>query len=106
MIQYYRDLWEKQSHLLAPLTNLVGECGHTKATRKNKIKKKPWHWDECHQEAFDKIKEQLAQEVLLAYPDYSLPFNIYTDASSGQLGAVITHKGRPIEFFSRKLSGM
>ena len=31
MVQYYRDLWEKRSHLLAPLTDLVGECGHTKA---------------------------------------------------------------------------
>ena len=71
MVQYYRDLWEKRSHLLAPLTDLVGECGHTKATRKNKTKKKPWHWDACHQEAFDKIEEQLAREVLLAYMDYS-----------------------------------
>ena len=41
---------------------------------------------------------------MLAYPDYSLPFDIYTDASSRQLGAVITQKGKPIAFFSRKLS--
>ena len=41
MVQYYRDLWEKRSHLLAPLTNLVGECGHTKVTCKDKTKKKP-----------------------------------------------------------------
>ncbi len=31
---------------------------------------------------------------------------IYTDASSKQLGAVITQGNRPIEFFSRKLSDM
>ena len=43
MIQYCRDLWKKQSHLLVPLTDLVGECGHTKVTRKNKTKKKSWH---------------------------------------------------------------
>ena len=104
MVQYYRDLWEKRSHLLAPLTDLVGECGVTKATRKNKTKKKPWYWDSSHQEAFDAIKQQLAREVMLAYPDYSLPFDIYTDASSRQLGAVITQKGKPIAFFSRKLS--
>ena len=42
--------------------------------------------------------------MLLAYPDYSLPFDIYTDASSCQLGAVITQRGRHIAFFSRKLS--
>ena len=104
MVQYYRDLWDKRSHLLAPLTNLVGEYGVTKATHKSKIKKKPWYWDPCHQEAFDAIKQCLAREVLLAYPDYSLPFDIYTDASSRQLSAVITQSGRPIAFFSRKLS--
>ena len=31
MIQYYRDLWGKWSHILAPLSNLVGECGTAKA---------------------------------------------------------------------------
>ena len=33
MVQYYRDLWEKHSEMLAPLTNLVGECGQTKVTK-------------------------------------------------------------------------
>jgi len=50
------------------------------------------------------IKQCLAQEVLLAYPDYSLPFDIYTDALSRQLGVVIIQRSRPIHFFSRKLS--
>ncbi len=39
----------------------------------------------------------------MAYPDYSEVFEIY-NASSKQLGAVITQKNRPIVFFSRKLS--
>jgi hypothetical protein len=34
------------------------------------------------------------------------PFEIYTDASSTQLEAVITQDNRPIAFFSRKLSKM
>jgi hypothetical protein len=29
MVQYYRDLWARQSKMLAPLTSLVGKCGHT-----------------------------------------------------------------------------
>ena len=27
IVQYYRDIWEKRSDVLAPLTGLVGECG-------------------------------------------------------------------------------
>ena len=39
MVQYYRDMWAKRSEMLAPLTDLVGECGETKATKKNGTKK-------------------------------------------------------------------
>jgi hypothetical protein len=90
--------------MLAPLTDLVGECGATKTTRMNKIKKKPWLWDPINQQVFDNVKAAIAKETVLAYPDFSKTFEIYTDASSTQLGAVITQDNRPIEFFNRKLS--
>jgi hypothetical protein len=53
---------------------------------------------------FDNVKATIAKEVVLAYPDFTKPFEIYTDASMMQLGAVITQGNRPIAFFSRKLS--
>jgi hypothetical protein len=80
--------------MLAPLTSLVGECGQTKVSRTKGTKKAPWHWDEVHQRAFDHIKATIAREVVLAYPNYSKVFEIYTGASSKQLGAVITQKNR------------
>ena len=78
VVKYYRDLREKSSHLLAPLTNLVGECGHMKVTRKNKNKNNLWFWGLLHQGVFDVIKQQLSQDSLFTYPDFSLPFDIYT----------------------------
>jgi hypothetical protein len=76
--------------MLAPLTSLVGECGQTKTTKAKGTRKVPWHWDEVHQRAFDHVKATITKDVVLAYPDYSKVFEIYTDASSKQLGAVIT----------------
>ncbi len=92
--------------MLALLTSLVGECGHTKVTRAKKTKRKAWHWDEVHQIAFDNVKAIIARDVVLAYPDYSKEFEIYTDTSSKQLGTVITPGNKPIAFFSRKLTEM
>ncbi len=60
--------------------------------------------DEVHQRAFNHIKATIAREVVLAYPDFSKVFEIYTDASSKQLGAVIIQENWPIAFFSQKLS--
>ncbi len=104
MVQYYRDLWARQRKMLAPLTSSVGEYGQTKVTRAEGTKKMPWHWDEVHQRAFDHVKATIAREEVLAYPDYSKVFKINTDASSKQLGAVITQENRPMAFFSCKLS--
>jgi hypothetical protein len=104
MVQYYQDMWARRSEMLAPLTDLVGECGETKTIRINKTKKKSWRWDPIHQHAFDNVKAAIAKETVLAYPDFLKPIEIYTDASSIQLGAVITQDNRPIAFVSRKLS--
>jgi hypothetical protein len=104
MVQYYRDLWARRSKMLAPLTSLVGECGQTTVSRAKGTKKTPWHRDEVYQRAFNHVKATIARELVLAYPDYSKVFKIYTDTSSKQLGAVITQENRPIAFFSRKPS--
>jgi hypothetical protein len=106
MVQYYQDMWVRHREMLAPLTEVVVECRETKTTRMNKTKKKPWWWDPIHQQACDNIKAAIAKETVLAYPDFSNPFEIYTDASSMQSEAMITQDNMPIVFFSRKLSKM
>ncbi len=104
MVQYYWDMWAKRSEMLAPLTDLVGERSKTKITKKIKSKKKPWQWDEIHLQAFDNVKAAIAKEAVLAYPDFSKPFEIYMDTSSMQLGAIIAQDNRLIAFSSRILS--
>jgi ribonuclease HI len=90
--------------MLAPLSNLVGDCRQTKVTKANKTKKVPWHWDKIHQQAFDNVKAIITKDVTLAYPDFMQGFGIYTDSSKLQLGAVITQTNRPLGFFTKKLS--
>jgi hypothetical protein len=64
----------------------------------------PWTWTPEHQTAFDLMKQIVSRETLLAYPDFSLQFDIYTDASKLQLGAAICQNNKPIAFYSRKLN--
>ena len=91
MVNFYRDMWRRRSHLIAPLTQLLG-------------KGKKFKWEKEHQEAFEEIKSVLSKETLLAFPDFSKKFHIYTDASDHQIGAVIMQEGRPIAFYSRKMT--
>ena len=90
IVNYYRDMWVRRSHVLAPLASLT-----SKTTK--------WKWEAEHQKAFDDMKRIISKETLLAYPDFNEEFVIHTDASHYQLGAVISQRGKPIAFYSRKL---
>ena len=43
-------------------------------------------------------------DTLFAYPDFNETFKIHTNVSVFQLGVFIIHKGKPIAFFSRKIT--
>ena len=49
------------------------------------------------------LKKIVSRETLLTYPNFNEIFEIQTDASQTQLGVVISQKGKPISFYSRKL---
>ncbi len=77
----------------------------TYVTDQSGLKKKtPIKWTDDMQQAFDKMRLLMAADALAAYPDYNKRFDVYTDASDFQLGACIIQEGRPIAYFSRKLT--
>ena len=91
MVNYYRDMWRRRSHILAPLTKL---------TRKNE----KYIWGPEQQRAFEEAKRAVSADVMLRFPDFGKPFDVHTDASDTQLGSVISQEGKPIAFYSRKLT--
>ena len=93
LVMYYRDMWPCHSHILAPLTDLL-----------KTPKLKTFIWTLEHQTAFTCMKALVALDSLLVYPDHNLPFDIETDASDFQLGAIIKQKGRLVAYYTHKLN--
>ena len=91
-VTYYRNMWPRRSHFLAPLTRLTG--------------KSIFEWtDDCNT-AFEEMKAIIAAETMLAYPNHNFSFHIYTDSSDYQMGAAIIQSGRPVAYWSRKLNSV
>ena len=91
MINFYRDMWQKRSELLAPLPAI---------TSKN-IK---YYWKDAHQKCFDAIKRVIWREVLYDYQYLNAPLKIHTDASRLKIYAVISQKGKPTAFYSLNMN--
>ena len=64
----------------------------------------PIKWSPDCTKAFQKMKALISKETILNYPDFSKYFTIHTDALDAQLGTVITQEGKPLSFYSWKLS--
>jgi hypothetical protein len=88
-MNFYRQLWYHQSHIITPLAAITSD-------------KAKWVWGPEQKKAFKEIRNTISHQVLLRYPDFSKPFDIFRDASDYQLGAVIAQESWPIAFYSKK----
>ena len=50
------------------------------------------------------MKKIVGRGVLLSYSNYSIHFIIHTDVRKTQLGGVVIQNGKPIPFYSCKLT--
>ena len=76
LVGYYRRFIKDFSKIASPLYKLLE-------------KNTDFCWNQECQDAYDVLKYKLLSEPLVAYPDFQLPFRLYTDASNVGLGAVL-----------------
>ena len=105
---YFRKFIKGYASIARPLNDLlVGHSGAKASKRGKRTKSVPYIWTGQHQEAFDRLKDELTHPPVLAYADYTKPFKLHTDASTIGLGAVLYQEcdgvDRVIAYASRSL---
>ena len=91
VVNYYRDMWARRFHTLAPLTKI----------KSSKVKFK---WNKTEQDAFNEIKRIFPWNILLTYQDFNEYFKIYANSNHFQLRAVISQKVKSIALYGIKLT--
>ncbi|KAK3789149.1 hypothetical protein RRG08_001542 [Elysia crispata] len=83
---YYRKFVEKYSEFARPLNSLLPPT--RKKIDKGPSKVTKWEWEDKHEQSFQCLKNLLCAAPLLAYADFTKPFELHIDASTVGLGAV------------------
>ena len=66
--------------------------------------KRPFQWDVTCQQAFDALKHKLTTSPILAYPDFTLLFIVYSDASDTAIGFILGQiQEVELDYWSRQL---
>lgn len=96
LLGYYRRFIKDFAKLTKPMTSML--------KKNNKLNIEKQEYKEC----FQLCKEMLITEPILAYPDFTKPFLLITDASDFALGSVLSQvidgKEHPICYASRTLN--
>ena len=92
---YYRIFVKNYSDIAGCLTDLTRDDA-------------TWEWREEHQTAFETLRDILTSDIVMSYPNFSIPFIVKTDASKTAIGYVLTQKvdgkEKVISYGSKKLN--
>ena len=96
MANFYKRFIKGFAQIMKPLYALTKETTAFK-------------WTPQCDSAFEQIKQAIAENAVLQFPDYDKEFHVFTDASNIGVGAVLTQMDkngfyRPIEFIGRLLN--
>ncbi|SJL16146.1 uncharacterized protein ARMOST_19665 [Armillaria ostoyae] len=91
---FYRKFIKNYSKVVRALTQLTGNA--------------EWTWGAAQNQAFQQLKKQMAEDVILAIPTPHGRFRVEADASNGAIGAVLSQeqegRWRPVAFMSKALT--
>lgn len=104
-VGYYRKFIQNFSKIAHPLIDVMATGKRLRGKQQQSTK---WKWDKEQTAAFETLKDKLTTPPILKYPDFSLPFELHTDACGTGLGAVLCQKqhgyNRVIAYASTGLS--
>ena len=105
--RYYRLFISGFAQIAGPLHELVNSCLDELKTHKRLTIPFANRWNKACQTAFEVLRDKLTTAPVLAFPDFSKPVRLETDASQEGLGAVLSqeHDGkyRVITYASQRL---
>ena len=72
----------------------------------NYMKGKRFQWTKEVEDAFQLIKIRLTTTPILVLPNFANPFELHCNASKVGIEAILSQHGRPVAYFSEKLSDL